>query len=71
MAEINARGKRQRSESRLKSGISSLSVVLGQSGVIWRERATEMGSGKSRTLIYSLRMPHEVARSWRWPSRYT
>lgn len=55
-----------------KTFIASLSLYtarLGHSGIILREKATMMGPGMGRAMIYTLRSPNEAAKGWRGSPR--
>lgn len=39
--------------------------VLADAGIVWRERASKLGPGMGRCLLYHLRSPAEVAANWK------
>ncbi|WP_304526823.1 hypothetical protein [Halomonas sp. I5-271120] len=69
--EMNSRSATPRTDRGIYTKISRMSLWLAHSGVVWRERASEMGVGHSRSMIFSLRAPTEVARNWKGSPRAT
>lgn len=57
-------GKRRALYS-LSRSVGTPIAQLSEAGVIWRERATDMGPGMGRSFIFTLKTPAEVAAAWK------
>jgi len=70
-AEVEASAEEPRNFKSFMVNLRRVTARLGHSGIILRERATEMGPGMSKAMIFTLRSPEEVARGWRGGPRDT